>query len=143
MSGVKESEEWLVSLHKGSEKWLVSLRNGSEKSANLKVKGVKIELFSFCAAFPNMVSFTYQLHISDTVLNHLSSRPVYFNGFSLTDFEYTILQNSQGKVFSSKLLPSLASTQLNFNFNFEAEIALFSDNTATHPATQPGKSCIA
>ena len=25
------------------------------------------------------------------------------------------------------------STQLNFNFNFEAEIALFSDNTATHP----------
>ena len=30
-------------------------------------------------------------------------------------------------------LPSSASTQLNFNFNFEAEIALFSDNTATHP----------
>ena len=26
---------------------------------------------------------------------------------------------------------SLHSTQLNFNFNFEAEIALFSDNTAT------------
>ena len=101
------------------------------------MKGVKIELFSFCAAFPNMVSFTYQLHISDTVLNHLSSRPVYFNGFSLTDFEYTILQNSQGKVFSSKLLPSLASTQLNFNFNFEAEIALFPDNTADHPTIHP------
>ena len=28
---------------------------------------------------------------------------------------------------------SLNSTQLNFNFNFEAEIALFPDNTATHP----------
>ena len=27
---------------------------------------------------------------------------------------------------------SLNSTQLNFNFNFEAEIALFQDNTATH-----------
>ena len=31
------------------------------------------------------------------------------------------------------ILPSSASTQLNFTFNFEAEIALFSDNTATHP----------
>ena len=31
-------------------------------------------------------------------------------------------------------LPSSASTQLNFKFYFEAEIALFSDNTATHPA---------
>ena len=28
---------------------------------------------------------------------------------------------------------SLNSTQLNFNFNFEAKIALFSNNTATHP----------
>ena len=33
--------------------------------------------------------------------------------------------------------PSSASTQLNFNLNFEAEIALFPDNTATHPQTQP------
>ena len=33
------------------------------------------------------------------------------------------------------VLPNSASTQLNFNFNFEAKIALFSDNTATHPTT--------
>ena len=31
--------------------------------------------------------------------------------------------------------PQLNSFQLNFNFNLEAEIALFSDNTATHPTT--------
>ena len=28
---------------------------------------------------------------------------------------------------------SLNSTHLNFNLNFEAEIALFTDNTDTHP----------
>ena len=33
--------------------------------------------------------------------------------------------------------PQLNSFQLNFNFNLEAEIALFSDNTATHPTTHP------
>ena len=32
---------------------------------------------------------------------------------------------------------SLNSTQLIFNFNFEAEIALFSDNTATNPPNHP------
>ena len=34
---------------------------------------------------------------------------------------------------------SFNSTQLNFNINSEAEIALFPDNTATNPPTQPGK----
>ena len=35
------------------------------------------------------------------------------------------------------ILPSSALTQLNFNFNFEAEIALFSDNKATHTPNHP------
>ena len=34
--------------------------------------------------------------------------------------------------FEKTKFPSSVSTQLNFNFSFEAEIALFSDNTATH-----------
>ena len=38
---------------------------------------------------------------------------------------------SVNKIIFAKL--SLNSTKLNFNFNFEAEIALFPDNTATHP----------
>ena len=33
--------------------------------------------------------------------------------------------------------PSLNSTQLNFNLNFDAEIALFPDNTATHTPNHP------
>ena len=35
---------------------------------------------------------------------------------------------------------SLNSTQINFSFNFEAEIALFSDNIATHPRTHQESS---
>ena len=42
---------------------------------------------------------------------------------------------SVNKIIFAKL--SLNSTKLNFNFNFEAEMALFSDNTATHPPTHP------
>jgi len=32
------------------------------------------------------------------------------------------------------------SSQINSNFNFEAEIALFKDNTATHPTTHQENS---
>ena len=50
------------------------------------------------------------------------------------DFKSLILKVYESKNRGLKhLLPSSASTQLNFNFNFEAEIALFPDNTATHP----------
>ena len=34
------------------------------------------------------------------------------------------------------------SSQVNFNFNFEAEVALFSDNTATNPTTHRESSKI-
>ena len=54
--------------------------------------------------------------------------------FEYNSKRYTVADVSHISVIA-KL--SLNSTQL--NFNFEAEKILFSDNTATHPPTQPGK----
>ena len=56
---------------------------------------------------------------------------------------HPLANNCQAKFCSGNIIIrhfaklSLNSTQLNFNFNFEAEIALFSNNTASHPPNHP------